>query len=220
MSPFASFVRRWRVSPQAMLWGVVMWVLLWGSLSWANVIGGVVVAYVVLAVFPLPLVHFRLRVRPWPLVVLIVRFLYDVVRASVEVAWLVVRPGPPVRGRVMDMELAGDDVLLQTLVAEMVCLVPGSIVIDMDARNRVLTIHALNVSNRAEAEAFRHMVRAQEARVLRALHPNAEELLDPRRRWEAEARLVAHDAERLSHQEDRRARRDEGPDARDEEVRS
>lgn len=205
MSPWQSFFRRWRVAPWPLLWGVVMWVLLWGSLSWANIIGGLVFAYVVLAVFPLPRVHFRLTVRPWPLVVLVARFLFDVVKASLEVAWLVVRPGPPARGRVMDMELAGDDVLLQTLVAEMVCLVPGSIVIDLDARNRVLTIHALNVTNRAEAEAFRHMVRAQEARVLRALHPNAEELLHPRRRREAEERLRAHDEERLARQEARRA---------------
>src|SRR5699024_5559863 len=115
-----------------------------------------------------------------------------------EVAWLVVRPGPPARGRVMDMELAGDDVLLQTLVAEMVCLVPGSIVIDLDARNRIITIHALNVTTRAEAESFRHMVRGQEARVLRALHPDAEELLDPRRRREAEEREAAQDARRLA----------------------
>lgn len=206
----SSFLRRFRVAPWALLWGAVMWVLLWGSLTWGNVIGGVVLAYIVLTVFPLPRVHFRLVVRPVALVILVVRFLYDVVRSSIEVAWLVVRPGPVVRGRVMDMELAGDDVLLQTLVAEMVCLVPGSIVIDLDARNRVLTIHALNVNTRAEAEAFRHMVRAQEARVLRALHPDAEELLHPRLRREAQERLAAHDRERLERQERERARHAQG----------
>lgn len=212
-----TFLHRWRVPGWSLVWGTVMWVLLWGSLSWANVIGGLLVAYLVLAAFPLPRVHFRLRPRPVHLVILVVRFLYDVVRSSIEVAWLVVRPGPTVRGRVMDMELAGDDVLLQTLVAEMVCLVPGSIVIDLDARNRIITIHALNVKTRAEAESFRHMVRGQEARVLRALHPDAAELLHPRRRREAEEREAAQDARRLATEGEIAAHRVERSDRRDEE---
>lgn len=204
------FLRRWRVSLWALLWGTAMWVLLWGSLTWSSVIGGVLVAYLVLVFFPLPRVHFRLKVRPVSLVILILRFIYDVVVSSVHVAWLVVRPGPTVRGVVMDMELAGDDVLLQTMTAEMVTLVPGSVAIDLDARNRILTIHALNVTNRVEAESFRHMVRAQEARILRALHPDAEELLHPRKRREAAERLAWHDEERLAVQEaKRRAAREE-----------
>ncbi|MEE3922594.1 Na+/H+ antiporter subunit E [Micromonospora sp. BRA006-A] len=34
---------------------VTVWVLLWGTFSWANVISGLVVAAVLLVVFPLPL---------------------------------------------------------------------------------------------------------------------------------------------------------------------
>ncbi|WP_134774599.1 Na+/H+ antiporter subunit E [Ornithinimicrobium flavum] len=188
-----SSLRRLRVSLGGLAWLAAVWVLLWGSLSWGNVLGGLVFGYLVLAFFPLPRVNFRLRPRPWGVVVLVVRFLYDVVRSSVEVSWLAVRPGRPARGVVMDMELVGDDVLLQTLTAEMVALVPGSVVIDLDSRERVLTIHALGVRTRAEAERVRHRVRGQEARVLRALHPDAAELLHPRRRREAQARLAERD---------------------------
>lgn len=188
-------LRRWRVSLGGLAWLAAVWVLLWGALNWGNVLGGLVFGYLVLAFFPLPRVHFRLRPRPWGVVVLLARFLYDVLRASVEVSWLAVRPGKPVRGVVMDMELVGDDVLLQTLTAEMVALVPGSVVIDLDSRERVLTIHALGVRTRAEAERVRHRVRAQEARVLRALHPDAAELLHPRRRREAQARIAERAAE-------------------------
>lgn len=192
MSVFS--LRRWRVSVGGLVWLAAVWVLLWGTLSWGNVLGGLVFGYLVLAFFPLPRVHFRLRPRPWAVTVLVSRFLFDVVRASVEVSWLAIRPGRPVRGVVMDMELVGDDVLLQTLTAEMVALVPGSVVIDLDSRARVLTIHALGVRTRAEAERVRHRVRGQEARVLRALHPDAAELLHPRRRREAQARIAERTA--------------------------
>ncbi|WP_405039071.1 Na+/H+ antiporter subunit E [Serinicoccus sp. LYQ92] len=171
-----------RVSPWGVLWLTVVWVLLWGTLDLLNLLGGVLIALLVLVLFPLPRVELRLRVRPLGLLVLLGRFLLDLVRASVEVAWLSVRPGPVASGVVMDLELAGDDPLLQTLTAEMVSLVPGSVVIDLDSGSRVLTLHALNVSTRHQAEKVRHKVRAQEARVLRALHPDPTSLLDPRRR--------------------------------------
>ena len=160
------------------------------GLTLLSVVGGLVVGFLVLSFFPLPHVAVRLRPRPVALVVLVSRFLYDLVRASIEVTWLAIRPGPVTRGVVMDMELIGDMALLQTMTAEMVALVPGSVVIDLDSRSHVLTIHALDVSTRTEAEKVRHRVRAQEARVLRALHPDAEELLHPRRRREAQRRAA------------------------------
>lgn len=182
-----AWVHRWSVSPFGLFWLTLVWVLLWGKISLLSVVGGLVIGYIVLALFPLPYVRVRLRPRLIGIVVLVSRFLWDLVRASIEVAWLAIRPGEPTRGVVMDMELAGDDALLQTLTAEMVALVPGSVVIDLDPLSRILTIHALNVTTRAEAEKVRHRVRGQEARVLRALHPDPESLLDPRRRRDAAA---------------------------------
>ncbi|MGD8148702.1 Na+/H+ antiporter subunit E [Ornithinimicrobium sp. Y1694] len=182
--------RRWNISIGAVLWLALVWMILWSSFTLLTFIGGLLVGFFVLAAFPLPHVQVRLRPRPIAIVVLVSRFLWDLVRASVEVAWLAVRPGRTARGRVMDMELVGDDALLQTLTAELVALVPGSVVIDLDPSSRVLTIHALDVRTRQEAEKVRHRVRAQEARVLRAFHPDAEALLDPRRRREAQERAA------------------------------
>lgn len=182
--------RRWRISPWAVAWLTLVWVMLWGDLNLLNVVGGFLVANLVLVAFPLPHVTVRLRPRPWPLLVLVTRFILDLVKASVEVAWLTVRPGRTAGGVVMDMELMGDDELLQVLTAEMVSLVPGSVVIELDPATRVLTIHALDVRTRAEAEEVRRRVRDQEARVLRALHPSPEALLDPQRRRRAQRRVA------------------------------
>lgn len=184
------FPRRWSVSPWALTWLTLVWVLLWGEFNAMNILGGLVFGMVVLVIFPLPHVRIRLRPRLIPLIILVVRFLHDLVRASVEVAWMTVRPRPDAVGVVMDLELAGDDALLQTLTAEMLTLVPGSVVIDVDPENRLLTLHALGVRTRADAERVRRTARGQEARILRALHPDAEELLNPHLRRERQRRAA------------------------------
>lgn len=173
-----------RLSWWSLTWLTAVWVLLWGSPSPIVLAGGVLMAFLVLVVFPLPRVRVRLRLRPWAFVLLVARFLADVVQASFQVAWLTVRPGPPMRGVVMDLELAGDDELLQTITAEMVALVPGTVVIDLEPSTRLLTLHALDVSTAREAKAVRRRVLAQEARVLRAFDPRADQLLNPRTRKE------------------------------------
>ncbi|WP_197275049.1 Na+/H+ antiporter subunit E [Luteipulveratus halotolerans] len=161
-------IRR-RVHLFPLLWLTVVWVLLWGNVSWANVLGGLALGFVILMVFPLPRLVVGVTVRPWPLLLLIGHFVYDLVRASVHVAWLTVRPGPPVRGVVFDVELRGRDELLQTVTAEMVALVPGTVVIDLDPTAGVLTIHALGVHDVDGARRVQREVLAQERRVLRAL---------------------------------------------------
>lgn len=180
-----------RVSPFPVLWLALVWVLLWGTFDPLTIVGAFVVALAVLVFFPLPRVPVRLRVRPVATVVLISRFLFDLVVASFHVAWLTVRPGEPVRGVVMDLQLAGDDELLQTITAEMVALVPGTVVIDLDPLQRLLTLHALQVGTPRQAQLVRRRVLAQEARVLRALHPDPQGMLDPRRRRDAEAAAAA-----------------------------
>lgn len=220
--------RRWRISPWAVVWLTLVWVMLWGEITPVTVLGGLLVAVGVLVAFPLPHVTMHLHPRPWALVVLVVRYLYDLVTASIQVSWLAVRPGPPVGGVVMDMELVGDDELLQVLTAEMVTLVPGSVVIELDPATRVLTLHALDVRTRYEAEQMRRRVRGQEARVLRALHPAPEALLNPRTRRSAQrlaaergpVRETAEDAERSTGEIVEPMSPDEGPQRThpDEEV--
>lgn len=194
-------LRRLSVSPWALIWLTLVWVLLWGEFNAMNILGGLVVGMVVLVVFPLPHVRIRLRPRLIPLIILVLRFLYDLVRSSVEVAWMTVRRRPNAVGVVMDLELAGDDALLQTLTAQMATLVPGSVAIDVDPENRLLTLHALGVRTRADAERMRRTVRGQEARILRALHPDAEELLNPHLRRERQRKAAADETDRIGDEE-------------------
>lgn len=172
------------VSLAPLLMLTTVWVLLMGEVTVGNIVAGLLVAFVVQLVFPLPSVTLGVHFRPVAFLILSARFLWDMATASIQVAWLAVRPGPVVHGVVVDLRLRSDNDLFQTITAEMVALVPGTVVIDLDGERRILTLHLLDVTTRQEAEVIRHRVLAQEARVLRAFDPDPDAVLNPRRRRE------------------------------------
>ena len=146
---------------------VLVWMALWGSVSPTVILLGVLVSALILLVFPLPTMYFRFGVHPGRTVVLIGRFLWDVVVASVHVGWLAVRPRPP-QSRITQVRLASDSDFLEALTALAVSLVPGSLIVDADSGTRTLTIHVLD-SDQQSDEQFRAQVLAQEDRIRRAL---------------------------------------------------
>lgn len=75
-------------------WLTVVWVALWGDISATTVLGGFVVAITGCLVFPLPPLRLDVRVRPLPLAWLVLRFAFDVVLSSVQVAWVVLLTAP------------------------------------------------------------------------------------------------------------------------------
>ncbi|PZG18643.1 Na+/H+ antiporter subunit E [Micromonospora craterilacus] len=148
---------------------VVVWVLLWGTLSWANVISGLVVAAVLLAVFPLPPVTFAGRIHPLPLLRFALRFLLDLVVASAQIAWLALRVGHTPRSAIIAVQLRVNTDLNLTLTAEALSLVPGSLILEADRSTGTLFIHVINVDSLAEVEQFRRGVLELEARIIAAI---------------------------------------------------
>lgn len=146
---------------------VLVWTALWGSVSPTVVLIGLLVSAAILLLFPLPTMYFRFGLHPGRAVVLIGRFLWDVVVASVHVGWLAVRPRPP-QSRITQVRLASDSDLLEALTALAVSLVPGSLIVDADSGTRTLTIHVLDADKQTDAE-FAAQVLAQEDRIRRAL---------------------------------------------------
>lgn len=146
---------------------VLVWMALWGSASLVVILLGVVVGAVVLLLFPLPQMYFSFGLHPWRTLVLVARFLWDVVAASVHVAWLAVRPRLP-HSQTTVVQLESDSDLLQSLTALAVSLVPGSLIIEIDPARRTLTIHVLDADQKPMAD-FHDQVRAQEQRIRAAL---------------------------------------------------
>ena len=154
---------------QVVLWLTVVWVLLRGSPSAANILTGIVVGTLVCLVFPLPPLRMRVRVRPVWLTWLILRFLWDVVVASYQVARKTLQFRRQPLNAVIEVDLRTESDFVLTVVAEMVSLVPGSLVVEARASTHTLFLHVLDVGDRAGADAFRQQVFELERRVVLAL---------------------------------------------------
>lgn len=155
-------------------WLVVVWVLLWGDVSVANVLAGLVLGTAVVVGLRMAPIDFHGRVRPLGVLVLVSRFAVDLVRASVEVAWLALRPRTTPRGAVIGVQLRSTCDLYLTLTAELCSLVPGSLIVEAYRNTGMLYVHVLDVAHSGGVEAARRAVLAQEERVLRALASDEE----------------------------------------------
>ncbi|MCL1871636.1 MAG: Na+/H+ antiporter subunit E [Promicromonosporaceae bacterium] len=153
--------------PTVLLLGV-LWMLLWGDIALGTFLAGVLLGLVVVAVLPLPSVGVRGAVRPWPLAVLVWRFVADLVLASFQVAWTALRPGPQPRGGVVAVPLRPAPDVLFVMTAELSSLVPGSLVVESDSAAAVLYLHVLDLAGSGGPDGVRRQTRALEERVLRA----------------------------------------------------
>ena len=162
-------VLRTRIQPFPLLWLTLVWTVLWRDVSVGNLLAGALLGAFVLVLFPLPRLVVDVRVHPAAFVVLVARFLADVVRASLEIAWSAVGPAPVPHGSVVTVELRSRDELFQTVTAQLVSLVPGSVVVELDSPRGLLSVHVFAAVTPEDVAAARANVLAQEDRVLRAL---------------------------------------------------
>lgn len=152
----------------------VVWVMLWGNVGGVTIVGGLLTAVLVTTVFPFPTVTWRGRLRPLPALRLVAVFLVELVAASLQVAWIAIRPSAPPRSAVIKVELATRSEFLLTITAELISLVPGSLLIELDSERGLLWLHLLDGSSPAKVEGARAKALAQEQRVVAALGTTSE----------------------------------------------
>lgn len=157
-------------------WLTLVWVALWGDLSAANVLSGLAIALVICLVFPLPPLRMHLHVRPLRLAWLILHFLGDVVAASAEVAWKTLQFHRQPRNAVIEVDLKTRSDFVLTVVAEMVSLVPGSLVVEARRSTHTLFLHVLDARDESGVEKMRAQVFALERRVVLAFGTETEHL--------------------------------------------
>ncbi|MEU4691388.1 Na+/H+ antiporter subunit E [Actinoplanes sp. NPDC023714] len=168
---------RWRDRCVAAVALTVIWTLLWGGVTPITVVGGLLIAVVVLTVFPLPPVTYAGRIHPLGVLRFAVRFAADMVVASAQVALLAFRFGTTVRSAVIAVRLRVPSDLGLTLTAEALSLVPGSLIVEVDRERGVLYVHVLGVSSLEEVERFRGEVLALERRIVDAFGSPSERAL-------------------------------------------
>ena len=167
-----------RRHPFLLLWLTAVWVGLWGSFTAANLLGGLAVAAAVLAL-PLPLSGSavgaagesgRATVRPLALLRFVAFFGYDLVRASLQVAALVLRPRARLRQAVVAVPVAGASDALLTLLANAISLTPGTLTLEVDRQRAILYVHVLQVGHGPGAvEQVRQSVVALQRLAVRAV---------------------------------------------------
>jgi multicomponent Na+:H+ antiporter subunit E len=161
-------VTRLRHQIPLLVWLVLVWILLWGTWSWANLLSGLLVGLVVLVLLPLPHVVGGVRLRPAALLAFLGHFAVDLAVSGAQVAWLALRPGRGARSAIVQVQLRADSDLLLTMVAEALCLVPGSLVLDLDRERRLITLHLLHVRDLEAVAGEKERVLAVEDRLVRA----------------------------------------------------
>jgi multicomponent Na+:H+ antiporter subunit E len=157
-----------------LIWLTVVWVLLWGTFSVKSVVGGVLVAVLVIVVFPLPLVEERVRVRPVRLLWLIGYLTYDLVVSSAKVSWETLRYGPRTTAGIVAVPLQTRSALVAAAVADAVSLAPGTFVLQIERRRGICYVYALGIRSPDDAERVRQEVLALQRRVINALGSRAE----------------------------------------------
>lgn len=146
---------------------LLVWLALWGDVTIPLLAAGIALAILVLIIFPLPPIETHLQLHPIAALMLVGRFAFDVVAASLQVSFWALRRKPPIPAVVV-VALASDSDLIQHLTALAVSLVPGSLIIDADPDQRTLTIHVL-YSAPEPPDRFIRSVLDQEQRFVAAL---------------------------------------------------
>lgn len=140
----------------------LVWILLWGTFSVGNIVGGLVVALVITLLLPLPRVPVEGKVRPLALLRLILYVAAKLVVSSYQVAWLAIKPGPPPATAVLRAHLAIKSDLVLSLAVGVLTLIPGSVVLEIDQKRRLIYLHVLDVGSEKAVESFYRQVKTVE----------------------------------------------------------
>ena len=152
----------------SLVWLTAVWVMLWESLSWANLLGGLVVAAVVMGSVPSHRLETRVGFRPLGALRLLAYFLWKLTEASARLTWEIFTPRNKINAAVVCVPLRSRVPGIVTAVANMVSLTPGSVTIDIDTEEMILYIHVLHLTT---IEEERESVRYLESLTLAAFPP-------------------------------------------------
>lgn len=137
---------------------VLLWMMLWREVSLLSVSSGFVTAVFVMRLFYLPPVELAGRFNLWHALRYLAYFFWHLTRASWQVAWLAVRPGPPPTSSIIAVKLHTKSDFILTMVGLTNSLIPGSLVAEVDRFESTLYLHVLNTPTQKEIRQMREEV--------------------------------------------------------------
>lgn len=164
----------WRRQLPLLVALMLLWILLWEEVSWGNAVSGAVLAVVVTRLFYLPPAELSGRFNAYWALAFVVHFAADLVRSSIHVARIALRPGFVPRNAVIAIDLHTSSDLLLTLAGHALTLIPGSLIVDVDRANTTLYVHVLDAPDDEAIERNRRAILRTEERLVRAMGSRAE----------------------------------------------
>lgn len=159
--------------PAAVIVMTLVWVLLWGDFAPFGILSGYLVAWLIRWRFPMPQIHWPGRFRPIGFARLVVELVLDLVVSSWAVLRLALAREVDLRSGMVRVDLVTDVDLYQVQVAEMISLVPGTVVVELVRSPRSLYLHVLDMDTHSVAD-IRAMAARVELQVLRAFGSDEE----------------------------------------------
>lgn len=162
-----------------LVWLTVVWVALWGQISVANVLAGFVVGLVIMVALPLPKIPVRGRLRLLPLIQVVALSVYYALESSLQVAWFALRPGPPPVSGVLKVRFAFRSDLVLVLCTNLLNLIPGTMVLEIDRQQCVVYVHVVDISSEKAVDSFYRTIRQVERLLIAGLENRATPLPPP-----------------------------------------
>jgi multicomponent Na+:H+ antiporter subunit E len=120
-----------------MSWLTVLWIMLWGDLSWANVLGGVLIAAVVVLVARLDSASLRpTYFHPHWAVAYVVVLMWQLLLSNLRLAVEILTPGDGTHTAIIAVPIRGGSDAVVNLVANSITLTPGTMTIDVRRHER------------------------------------------------------------------------------------
>ncbi len=145
-----------------LLWLTAVWLTLWGDLSVGNLLAGLAIGASIMLTLPLPRVPVSGRLHPLSLVELIVVSSYYTLESSLQIAWFAIRPPPPPVSGVLRVRLNIRSDLVLVLCADLLNLIPGTMVLEIDRQRCVFYVHVLDVGSDKAVDKFYRTTRRLE----------------------------------------------------------
>lgn len=151
-----------------LLWLAFVWVMLWGTWEPGTIVAGLLIGVIVMVALPIPRVPVEGLLRPISTIWLVLVVAFFLIRSSVTVAWLAVRPSAPPPSAVLRAPMRVKSDFTLAMAVNTLNLLPGGIVVRVDPLRRDVYIHVLDVGSKKSVTSFYNQVATVEKLYLRA----------------------------------------------------
>lgn len=136
----------------SVVWLASIWIILWGQLDVRSVVGGLLIAGLLMLGLPS---REPLQVdafRPLAILSFVVFYAGQVLKSNAVVSWEALTPGSRIREGIIAVPLVGASDLVVSLLCHAIGGTPGTLVVDLDRGDRtVVYVHILHLHSIEEA---------------------------------------------------------------------